>query len=265
MSCLGPNYNPQPTREWSRFENPCAYEDNPITIQNGIAYRLEVLKKGNVLQYKKNSSNITKQQRYAQIARGLWTNRTTTWATQTQTYTNPNTNSLRRSNFTNFNTVTLDPTSEPITCPAPVLPPNYALPTNYGIASSSGSVIPPTNNTGNTNPVLPLVPPPQVPIDPTPVIIPDGGTLICNVSENICTGEIYGITESQFCYPTTDSDVPGPIISLCYNDGLPTYYPRTRRNYSAGGNKWPQGEKFIFSANSIVPVNNIASTFLFTL
>ena len=74
---------------------------------------------------------------------------------------------------------------------------------------------------------------------------------------NICTGEIYSETISQFCYPTTDSDVPGPVIFLCYNDGLPTYYPRTRRVYSAGGNKWPQGEKLLFSANSIVPTNAI--------
>jgi septal ring factor EnvC (AmiA/AmiB activator) len=252
MSCFGQNYNPEPTREWSRYENPCAYSNNPLVLYNGIAYKLDVLKKGNVLQYKKNSSNITKQQRYAQIARGLWTNRTTTWATQTQSYTNPNTNSLKRSNFQNYNTATLAPTSAPITCPAPIIPINFVLPYVNGGSDSAGAnpapVIPPQQRPPLISPANPVIPP-IIPIaEPEPVIIPDGGSLICNVSENICTGQIYGITENQFCYPTSDSDVPGPIIYLCYNDGLPTYYPRTRRVFAAGGNKWPQGEKFIKSA-----------------
>lgn len=261
MSCLGPNYNPQPPREWSRFENTCAYEDNPISL--GKAYELEVLRKGNILQYKKNSANITKQQRYSQIARGMWTNRTTTFATQTQTFTNPNTKNFRRSNFTNYNTLTLAPTSLPITCPAQVIPTNFFLPTNSGGIITSVPVIPPPQNPPLIGPANPIIPPIITVEEPEDVIIPDGGTLICTITENICTGEIYGITANQFCYPTTDSDVPGPIISLCYNDGLPTYYPRTRKTYAAGGNKWPQGAKFIFSANSIVPTNNVAKSFLF--
>jgi hypothetical protein len=269
MSCLAPNYNPQPPREWSRYENPCAYIDNPEDPKPELVYKFEVLKKGNILQYKKNSSNITKQQRYAQIARGLWTNRTTTWATQTQSYTNPNTNSLKRSNFQNYNTVTLAPTSAPITCPAPVIPTNFVLPSVNGGSDSAGAnpapVIPPQQRPPLISPANPVIPP-IIPIaEPEPVIIPDGGSLICNISENICTGQIYGITGNQFCYPTSDSDVPGPIIYLCYNDGLPTYYPRTRRVFAAGGNKWPQGEKFIFSANSIVPTNNVAKSFLFSV
>jgi len=255
MSCLGPNYNPQPPREWSRFENNCAYVNNPnpINVQNGRVYAYEVQRKGNILQYKKNSSNLTKQQRYSQIARGMWTNRTTTWATQTQTYTNPNTNSLRRSNFTNFNTTTLAPTTEPITCPTSVVQTNYSLPANNGGTGPAPIIPPPPPPVPPSNPVLP--PSIAVPV-PTNTIIPDGGTLICTISENLCTGEIYSVTGNQDCYPTSDSDVPGPVIGLCYNDGLPTYYPRNRYTYSAGGNKWPQGEKFLFSANSIVPVNN---------
>lgn len=76
MSCLGPTYNPRPPREWSRFSTPCTALTSSITPQN--AYNLAMLAKGNVLQYKKNSSNITKNQRYSQIARGSWTNRNTT-------------------------------------------------------------------------------------------------------------------------------------------------------------------------------------------
>jgi hypothetical protein len=262
MSCLGPGYNPIPPREWSRFENPCAYSNIDVPQNAAAAYRIAVLKKGNVLQYKNNSANITKRQRYAQIAKGAWVNRTTTWATQTQVYTNPNTNSLKRANYVNLDTNTLLPTSLPLTCSVPAVPPN--------------SILPPINTNGNSGPGAPPIVPPPVPpsagsnsapllpplypvVEPAPVVIPDGGSLICNVSQNICTGEIYNETANQFCYPTSDSDVPGPIIYLCYNDSLPTYYPRVRRVYSAGGNKWPQGEKLIFSGNSIVPTNNLAS------
>ena len=259
MSCLGPNYHPIPPREWSRFENPCAYSNVDVPKNVAGAYQLEVFKKGNILQYKKNSACITKKQRYSQIARGAWVNRTTTWATQTQSYTNPNTNSLRRSNYTNIDTSTLAVTSLPLSCTVPMPPLHYTLPIiinsdNSGIKPPPiiPSPVPPSGSSSNQ-----LLPPITPTIEPPPIVIPDGGVLICNVSENICTGEIYSETISQFCYPTTDSDVPGPVIFLCYNDGLPTYYPRTRRVYSAGGNKWPQGEKLLFSANSIVPTNAI--------
>jgi len=261
MSCLSPNYNPIPPREWSRFENPCAYSNVDVPNNAAGAYKLAVLKKGNVLQYKKNSANITKMQRYSQNAKGAWVNRTTTWATQSQIYTNPNTNSLRRANYTRIDASTLLPTGLPLTCTAPVIPPNSVLPpinTNGNIGPGSPPIIPPPvpPSGSSSAPLLPLVNPA---VEPAPTVIPDGGTLICNISENICTGEIYSETASQFCYPTTDSDVPGPVIFLCYNDGLPTYYPRVRRVFSAGGNKWPQGEKLIFSGNSIVPTNNFAN------
>jgi len=262
MSCFGPNYNPRPTREWSRFENPCAYTDSNVVIHNGQAYKLDVLKKGNILQYKNNSSNITKQQRYAQIARGMWTNRTTTWATQTQSYTNPNTNSLKRFGYTtvvknNFipfnklnNSIKYQLTSMPITCP-PTINNNVfnSLPLNNGGDNpASTPTVPPQQYPDPIAPLNPLLPPIVENAAPETIVIPDGGTLICNVSENLCTGEIYSSTQNNFCNPTTSSDVPGPITGLCYNDGLPTYYPRQRRTYSAGGNKWPQGEKFINSA-----------------
>jgi hypothetical protein len=256
MPYLGSDYNPKPPREWTRYENPCAYIENYQNTNYSDIYKLEILKKGNILQYKNNSSNITKRQRYAQIARGLWTNRTTTWATQTQVYTNPNTNSLKRTNYQNFNTATLTPTNAPITCPVPIITTNYVLPpVNGGSGSDRAPIIPPQQHPTPIAPTTSLLPPIISTTTTEPIIIPDGGTLICNVSENICTGENYGITESQFCYPTTDSDVPGPITYLCYNDGLPTYYPRVRRTYSAGGNKWPQGEKFIFAASAEIPCN----------
>ena len=105
MSNNGYNYLPRPPRAWNRFENTCAYLTNflPIDPKKKVfvpffnetmttaefTYRYELYKKGNILQYKANSSNLTKQQRYSQIARGMWTNRTTTWASQSETYSNP--------------------------------------------------------------------------------------------------------------------------------------------------------------------------------
>ena len=87
MSCLDPSYNPNPPRLWTRFENSCIFDTTSVPNYGADTNKLAMLYKGNILQYKKNSSNITKAQRYGQIARGMWTNRTTTWATQSQIYT----------------------------------------------------------------------------------------------------------------------------------------------------------------------------------
>ena len=101
MTCF---YNPVPSRVWSRVENPCfriiANENENFTQVQRLDEAAKQLQKGNILQYKKNSSNLTKNQRYSQIAKGKWTNRTRTWATQSETYTNPNMTSLKRVNFT---------------------------------------------------------------------------------------------------------------------------------------------------------------------
>jgi hypothetical protein len=137
MSCLGPGYNPQPPRAWSRVEDICAITtDSSGTILSPISgkqvplgayyYDVQMINKGNVLQYKKNSSSLTKKQRYSQIAKGMWTNRTKTWATQSDTYTNPNMTSLRRVNFT------------VITLPVGVLNP-FGCPTN--IYQNGGNLV----------------------------------------------------------------------------------------------------------------------------
>lgn len=93
------SYNPQPPRVWSRVQHACSTinDNNDNTITSGIGSQM--LLKGNILQYKKNSSNLTKNQRFSKIAKGQWTNRTKSWATQSQTYSNPNTSSLLRVNY----------------------------------------------------------------------------------------------------------------------------------------------------------------------
>ena len=281
MSCLesltklrgGNGYNPVPTKEWYRYENRCTYDTTiplatvvyvPLLKQyvsnDALAYELSVLKKGNILQYKKNSANITKNQRYAQIAKGAWTNRTTTWGTQSVSYTNPNTNSLKRVNYTNIpinpsNQVTSSQTTYTVTSEDGVLcaplsdsTQNGFVPTNNSSGDSNQPTMPPEKTTSQSsdNPIIPSI------VSPSPmteVQIADGGNLICNISENICTGQVFKVTSSLNCNPLSASDVPGPTLSrLCYNSALPTYYPRTKLTYGTSGNKWPTGAKLIFPA-----------------
>ena len=224
MSCLAPKYNPKPTRQWSRVQNLCTFEiANTQTsnytyipqlkkfVLNADVYStLNMLRKGNILQYKANSSNITKQQQYSQISKGM---QTTNWASQSDKYTDPNTNMLKRVNV--ITNITLDgvATSAPTTCPIDVLKdPNIT------------------------------------------VVIADGGSLVYNIMENPCTGQIINKQSNNggiCCAPTTSSNVPGPIMNLCYNSGIPTYIPRTRTVMSNSGNKWPQGVKMLVSANGI--------------
>lgn len=213
MSCLGPGYNPNPTRAWSRVQNQCTYTNpiespGPIYIPilkksvpaSDVKYELSMINKGNILQYKENSANITKSQKYSLIARGAW-NRKKVWATQTQKYTNPNTNSFKRINY---------PTS--ISVKPKTLEESLEL--------------------CNSNKV------------------PDGGNLNARLIVNQCTGAVIQKFGTNNCFPTSASDVPGPIIGLCYNDNMQTWYPRQRLYMSNSSNKFPEGYKGFVSANS---------------
>lgn len=212
-------YNPNPPRVWSRVQNICstvAYNNDDPKANSNFAiagYEKQMLLKGNILQYKKNSSNLTKKQRYTQIAKGMWTNRTKTWATQSDTYTNPNMTSLLRVNY---------------------------------------SILDPSNNnfSGRQNPYG----------CPT-TDIQDGGNLVCNVVVDPCTQEVIKRTKSQqLCNPTTDSDVPGQIQQLCWNDGTQTWYPRQRYIMPTSGTKWPTNYKDYNSALTFVgPVLSVGT------
>lgn len=212
-------YNPNPPRVWSRVQNPCsviAYKNDDPGANSDFAradYERQMLLKGNILQYKKNSSNLTKKQRYTQIAKGMWTNRTKTWATQSDTYSNPNMTSLLRVN---------------------------------------SSVLDPSNNTFSSR---------SNPFGCPTTEIQDGGNLVCNVVVDPCTQEVVKRTKSQqLCNPTTDSDVPGQIQYLCWNDGTQTWYPRQRYIMPTSGSKWPQGYKGFVSAVTFVgPVLSVGT------
>ena len=150
MSCLGPGYNPNPQRAWSRVQNQCTYNlDPPTAVYIPLTRQTinlqdyqndkKMLLKGNILQYKKNSSNLTKQQRYSQIAKGLWTNRTKSWASQSETSTNPNTSSLLRVNYETIplmNTIT-----DPFGCKIDFLKDGGTLVGNTVVNPCTGEVI----------------------------------------------------------------------------------------------------------------------------
>ena len=106
------SYLPIPPRAWSRVQSQCTYiipgsSYNsiyiPLTGQTvsptQANYEDKLQYKGNILQYKGNSSRLTKTQKYSQLANGFGPNRRKVYATQTQTYTNPNTSSFQRVNY----------------------------------------------------------------------------------------------------------------------------------------------------------------------
>ena len=162
MACFNPSGQPiNPPRVWSRVQNQCTTENpsnpNPIVFfpltgedlpVERIAEEIQMIEKGNVLQYKKNSSNLTKQQRYSKIVSGNWVNRNSTLATQGVLLTDPNTLKLKR---VNYNTIYADDGTAanlPVTCPKPiVIPIPSKLPARAGTRPS-----PPTPTTPTPNP-----------------------------------------------------------------------------------------------------------------
>jgi len=266
MTCNSNCYLPIPPRAWSRVQNSCSLFDDfqeggqvklpysgKLVPASTLYLEYAMLNKGNVLQSKKNSSNLTKQQRYAQIAKGLWTNRNTTWATQsTRGYTNPNNQSLERANSINI-TLAGVPTTAPVTCPKPSNIVNEPLPPSNNSGSANPEVIPPpppppTESSGTALPPAIVEPPIE------PIVIRDLGTLVCGTQENVCTGEIIRQPTNIICHPTSDSDVPGPLMELCWNDGTPTWYPRQRYIMTNSANKWPVNATLLSAINIPAPI-----------
>jgi hypothetical protein len=173
-------------------------DTNNTSSQELFAYyeRLAQLNKGNVLQYKKNSSNLTKKQQYAQVAKGMWTNRTKTWATQSDTYTNPNTTDLQRVNYVETANINL-------------------------------------NLSG---------------LCPFATTFKDGGTLVCGTYQNPCTGEVTKEIPTNKYHPSSDSNVPGPIVPLYWDERITPWYPRQRYIMNNSTDKWPQNYKLFVSA-----------------
>lgn len=256
MSCYNNDYFlNQPFRTWSRVQNSClsAYNatnpnalvqipyTNELVTQQEFAHKINMIRKGNILQYKQNSNTLTKQQKYSLIANGKWINRHAGWASQsTKGYTNPNNASLKRVGGVNMaydpNTLLpLGPTTEKITCPKQNIIINHLLPTTGSSSSLQPAVLPPpppppTVISGTDIPMT------NVPTNVVPIIIQDEGFLVCNVKENVCTGETTSISYHPQCNPTTDSNVPGPIQNLCWDSATPTWYDKPRYVMTNGNN-----------------------------
>ncbi len=235
------NYNPIPPRVWSRVQDRCTYVDSsnnayyqsvfiplpaiPFTQQPmplaEANYQNKLLYKGNILQYKGNSSQLTKKQKYTQLAKGFGPSRTKVFATQTQTYTNPNTTGLQRVNYTTYpfpNTLVGKPN-------------NISGPFQYAVPNPNGCLNP----------------------DGTPsTALQDGGSLVCGTLANPCTNDLIKANNGSaaICNPASASDVPGTSF-LCWNRRVQTWFPRQRYVMPNSGTKWPEGYKGLVSA--VVP------------
>jgi hypothetical protein len=139
-------------------------------------------------------------------------NRTKVFATQTQTYSNPNTTGLLRVGYVSY------PSSNNI----PGAPNNTSGPFAYGIPN---------------------------PFDCSNNDIIDGGALICGTYANPCTNEIVQTTSTSatICNPASASDVPGSEI-LCWNNNVQTWFPRQRYIMNNSTDKWPYNYKGFVSA-----------------
>jgi hypothetical protein len=217
------NYLPIPPRVWSRVQNQCTYTVDssynstfvPLinkTLPPPEAIFLDKqLYKGNILQYKGNSSRLTKNQKYSQISKGFGPNRTKVFATQGITYTNPNTTSLKRVNSVNI----------PFPNQIVGFPNNISGPYQYNVPNPNDC---PTN------------------------YLQDGGNLVCNSYVNPCTGQVIQNVSQQQCFPTYCSDVPGKIIDLCWNPKVQTWFPRNNLTNNNSTSKWPVNYKGFVSA-----------------
>lgn len=220
------SYNPKPPRAWSRVQGLCTYINPELqdkydvfipltgqtTSQVQANYQEKLFYKGNILQYKGNSARLTKSQKYSQLARCAGPNRTKVYATQTQTYTNPNTTGLLRVGYTEYQ------------FPNEIVgaPNNISGPFAYNIPN-------PDNCLSNS--------------------VQDGGSLVCGTFANPCTGVIYkqAPTISTICYPSSASNVPGTSI-LCWNNKIQTFFPRQNLINNNSTNKWPINYKGFVSA-----------------
>jgi len=56
----------------------------------------------------------------------------------------------------------------------------------------------------------------------------------------VCGANDQADRNKAFCSPTTNNDVPGPIMNICYDSSIPLTNYVTRRIYTFNGTKWPQ-------------------------
>lgn len=250
MSCDGITYIPIPANAWYREETKCtSNNDNNMLI------------KGNVLQYKNNASNFSQNQIYSKLITGKWINKNTSWANQSETgITNPNNGFLKRINSTNIaiNYETgeiIGPTNSPITCPIyansyqppPALPQNLNNDNNKSKKYKMQNIFFPIKKYNSTktktltsNPNENVLPYRTQQPSSNIIVIQDGGNLLCNVIQNPCNpSQIIQTKSYNPCNISSDSDVPGKIIPLCWDNSIKSWYPKQKTTMSTSNSKWP--------------------------
>jgi len=221
------SYLPQPPRVWSRVQSSCTFlnpNDNyttgtsvftgqPVSYAEGV-YQEQLLNKGNVLQYKANSAQLTKKQRYTQLAKGFGPNRTKVYATQSDTYSNPNNKGFLRVG-------------------GQEIPyPNFIVGEPNNPSGPFQTDVPSPDNCNNNGSLL------------------DGGTLVCGTYVAPCTNQILSTTKPSqvLCNPSSASGVPGRPVALCWKPSLQSWYPKPRYIMNTSTDKWPVNYKGFVSA-----------------
>lgn len=255
-ACLAKNYLPVPPRDWTRanslsFYYLNNYRDDLIYIprldkyvtpsEAGIISKMFV--KGNVLQYPANRTFLTKQVKFSKIVRGLWNQRKKSWASQSSGVTNPNVSQLYRANSE------VNPNNE-----------NGEIRFSECVKRKRDETSFPTGTKVSDGINFPNIPNPLpqptstdvFPIFKEPVelnfSIINGGNLVACSSENLCSGAVKRQVKNIGCYPTSDSDVPGPIINLCYPNNIELTLPHPTRKYTQA-NRWSR-DTFIPALNT---------------
>jgi len=265
--CILKNYLPIPPRDWTRANSLEFYYLNNYQPESIYIPKLDkyvspiearvlsrMFVKGNVLQYPANRAFLTKQMKYAKIVRGLWNQRKKSWASQSSRITMPNVNQLYRPNseiisnnangeivFGDCKAKAKDPVSFPI----------GGEPVENGINFPDIPDPVPQDSSTDAFPIFP----PKVKVE---LSIITGGNLIACSKENLCSGAVTTQLKNIGCYPTTDSDVPGPIMKLCYPNNIELTLPHPTRKYTQA-NKWSR-DTFIPALNTSLPIRKTPIT-----
>ena len=142
---------------------------------NGLfysTYALDQRRKAEILKYKGNSAQLSRAQQYSMASRNAFT-RKKSWATQTQTYTNPNVNNLPEIQNAGGVAVALQCNQPNVLCsltsdsdvPGPVIP--LCIDESVPLYNYKLQVTPASGGTGNFN-VSNLILPPAPAPTPTP-------------------------------------------------------------------------------------------------
>jgi len=245
MSCLGPNYNPIPSRQWSRVQNPLPNNDNIDDLN--AHYAMNQMKiKGNVLQYYKNANEDTTALSYLK-------NNMKSLSTQGQQYTNPNIRNYERIDYINVDSVTGEITDQTNYCPTYTMPTNNTLPNSIPVPVEPPKSLPPPP--AEKKPSTFAVVTPNKPANHISIIT--NGNMLCNRIVHKCTqlpvnNGLIPVNNRNVCNPTTSSNVPGKIMPLCFNRDkdwiMRSPHNMSRLTMNNSGNKWSIGEKNIYIA-----------------